>query len=68
MLLRYSGGLDCEADDIEQAIQLVLNDGYRTQDIAADGTGQLATTSGIGERVAEAVAEVADVRYAYHAV
>lgn len=68
MLLRYSGGLDCEADDIEQAIQLVLNDGYRTQDIASNGTGQMATTSGIGERVAEAVAEVADVRYAYHAV
>jgi len=68
MLLRYSGGLDCEADDIEEAIQFVLNDGYRTRDIAADGTVYLATTSEIGERVAEAVAEIADLRHAYHAV
>ncbi|HEV7745510.1 MAG TPA: 3-isopropylmalate dehydrogenase [Pyrinomonadaceae bacterium] len=68
MLLRYSGGLDREADDIEAAIQLVLNDGYRTRDIAAGGRGYIATTSEIGERVVEAVAEIADVRHAYHAV
>ena len=68
MLLRYSAGLDREADDIEEAIQLVLNDGYRTRDIASDGVGYVATTSEIGERVAEAVAEIADVRHAYHAV
>jgi 3-isopropylmalate dehydrogenase len=68
MLLRYSGGLDREADDIEAAIQSVLNEGYRTRDIASDGLGYVATTSEIGERVAEAVAEIADVRYAYHAV
>ena len=68
MLLRYSGRLDCEADDIEEAIQVVLNDGYRTRDIASNGVGYVATTSEIGERVAEAVAEIADVRHAYHAV
>ena len=68
MLLRYSGGLDSEADDIEEAIQFVLNDGYRTRDIASDGIGYVATTSEIGERVAETVAEIADVRHAYHAV
>lgn len=68
MLLRYSGGLDREADDIEAAIESVLDEGYRTSDIADAGSGYLATTSEIGERVAEAVAEIADVRYAYHAV
>lgn len=68
MLLRFSGGLEREADDIEEAIQFVLNAGYRTRDINADGGGYLATTSEIGELVAEAVAEIADVRYAYHAV
>lgn len=68
MLLRYSGGLDSESDDIEEAIQFVLNDGYRTRDIASDGTVYVATTSEIGERVAEAVAEIADLRHAYHAV
>ena len=31
MLLRYSGGLEREADEIEEAIQSVLNDGYRTR-------------------------------------
>jgi hypothetical protein len=46
----------------------VLNAGYRTRDINADGSGYLATTTEIGELVTEAVAEIADVRYAYHAV
>ena len=68
MLLRYSARLDREAEDIEEAIQVVLNDGYRTPDIASDGVGYVATTSEIGERVTEAVAEIADVRHAYHAV
>jgi 3-isopropylmalate dehydrogenase len=68
MLLRYSAGLDAEASYIEEAIQAVLNDGYRTRDIAAGGTGYVATTSEIGERVAEAVVEIADIHHAYHAV
>ncbi len=68
MLLRYSAGLEREADDIEEAIQVVLDDGYRTRDIASDQIGYVATTAEIGERVAEAVAEIADVRHAYHAV
>lgn len=68
MLLRHSGHLDKEAKDIEQAIQLVLDNGYRTPDIAVDGSGQLATTSEIGQQVSEAVAEVVDLRHAYHAV
>jgi 3-isopropylmalate dehydrogenase len=68
MLLRHTGKLEAEAADIEEAIRAVLNDGYRTRDIAADGAGDLASTSEIGERVAEALAEIADARHAYHAV
>lgn len=68
MLLRYSGGLEREANDIDEAIQLVLNAGYRTRDIRAGSSGYVATTSEIGERVSEAIAEVADLRHAYHAV
>jgi len=68
MLLRYSGGLEREADDIEAAIQSVLDAGYRTPDIHADGIGHLASTAEIGELVAEALTEIADVRHAYHAV
>jgi 3-isopropylmalate dehydrogenase len=68
MLLRHTGQLEQEARDVEQAIQLVLETGYRTPDIAADGSGQLATTREIGDLVSEAVAEVVDLRHAYHAV
>jgi 3-isopropylmalate dehydrogenase len=68
MLLRHSCGLEREAADIEEAICAVLEDGYRTRDIATDGEGYLATTTEIGDRVNEALAEIADVRYAYHAV
>lgn len=37
MLLRYSLNLDDEADTIEEAVQKVLEDGYRTVDIMSDG-------------------------------
>lgn len=68
LLLRHSGYMDQEARDIEEAIQVVLESGYRTPDIAGDRSGQLASTSEIGQLVAEAVAEVVDLRHAYHAV
>src|SRR6266446_2049160 len=68
MLLRYSGGLEREADEVDEAIQFVLDAGYRTPDIRTDDSGYVATTSEIGELVAEAVAEIADMRHAYHAV
>jgi len=66
MMLRHSAGLEREADDIELAIQHVLNAGYRTADIAAGG--HVSRTAEIGELICEAVAEIADMRYAYHAV
>jgi 3-isopropylmalate dehydrogenase len=68
MLLRHSGRMEQEARDIEEAIQLVLDSGYRTPDIAGDRSGQLASTSEIGQLVSEALAEVEDLRHAYHAV
>lgn len=68
MLLRYSGKLEQEARDIEEAIGLVLKAGYRTPDIATGSGGYLATTTEIGELVTEALAEIADLRHAYHAV
>jgi 3-isopropylmalate dehydrogenase len=67
-MLRYSAGLDQEATDIENAIQAVLEAGYRTPDIASGTGGYLASTSEIGELVCEAVTEIADMRHAYHAV
>src|SRR6266545_3646498 len=68
MLLRYTAHLEQEADEIEEAIRAVLKAGYRTADIKGGGTGSLAKTSEIGELVCEAVAEIADMRHAYHAV
>jgi len=68
MLLRYSGELEQEAVDIETAIDLVLDAGYRTPDINDGKSGRVVSTSEMGALVAEAVAQMADARYAYHAV
>ena len=44
MMLRYSLGLDEEADAVERAVDGVLAEGYRTPDIAADGGDVVGTT------------------------
>lgn len=67
MLLRFTGELEQEASEIEQAILSVLEDGYRTRDIASD-LRRASSTSEIGKLVSEAVTEIADRRHAYHAV
>ena len=66
MMLRHSANLEHEATDIELAIQHVLDAGYRTADIAAGS--HVSQTSEMGQLICEAVAEIADMRYAYHAV
>ena len=43
MLLRYSFDLDREADAIEQAVQAVLTEGYRTGDIMSEGCVKVGT-------------------------
>jgi 3-isopropylmalate dehydrogenase len=68
MLLRYTGHLDQEADEIEEAIRMVLNAGYRTPDIDSGRHTYVAKTSEIGQLVSDAVVEIADIRHAYHAV
>jgi 3-isopropylmalate dehydrogenase len=68
MLLHYTAKLDHEAADIEMAIDDVLDGGYRTIDIARGAGGQLVRTTEMGALVVEAVAGVADMRHAYHAV
>ena len=51
LMLRYSLGLDDEATAVEQSVEGVLAEGYRTADIAADG-GERATTSEMGDVIA----------------
>ncbi len=43
MMLRYSFGLPTEADAIERAVEKVLDEGYRTLDIAAKGEKTIGT-------------------------
>jgi len=51
LLLRYSLGLDEEADAVERSVDGVLAEGYRTRDIAGDG-GDVVGTSAMGEVIA----------------
>lgn len=54
MMLRYTFGLDQEADAIENAVKSVLDQGYRTPDLFA-GEGTLVGTAEMGRRIAEAI-------------
>ena len=51
LLLRHSLGLEDEAQAIEQAVQGVLAEGYRTRDIAGDG-GDVVGTRQMGSVIA----------------
>jgi len=55
MLLRLSLGLETEALAIENAVESVLSEGYRTGDIATNGERPL-TTSQVGDMIAGLVA------------
>ncbi|HEY8883717.1 MAG TPA: isocitrate/isopropylmalate family dehydrogenase, partial [Chloroflexota bacterium] len=54
MLLRFSLGLTAQADAVEQAVQQVLDDGYRTNDIQSAGTTVVGTRQ-MGDLIAERV-------------
>ncbi len=51
MMLRHSLGLDAEATAVEQAVEDVLAEGYRTPDIGADG-GEVIDTVRMGSVIA----------------
>lgn len=51
MMLRYSFNLSAEADNIEDAVDKVLADGYRTADIA--GSSESISTSQMGNKIVE---------------
>jgi 3-isopropylmalate dehydrogenase len=55
MLLRHSLELEAEAQAIEDAVQAVLADGYRTRDIYEEGTTLLGTRE-MGDRIVERLA------------
>ena len=51
MLLRYSLGLENEARAVEESVEGVLAEGYRTRDIAGDG-GDVVGTTAMGDIIA----------------
>lgn len=60
-LLRHSLGLTAEAEAIEQAVDALLNEGYRTGDLAADRTDvQVVGTQQVGDIIAEHIVNGAD--------
>ena len=70
MVLRHSANLDQDARAVEQAVQKVLDAGYRTADIArGQQPGQTpVSTQEMGKLVHQALAESIDRRQAMHAV
>ena len=52
LMLRHSFGMDAAADRLARAIERVLDDGYRTMDIAGEGS-TIAGTSEMGDLVVE---------------
>ena len=56
-LLRYSLGLEAEAQEVEQAVDKVLSDGHRTADIARQGETTL-TTKEMSEAITKRIQEV----------
>jgi hypothetical protein len=58
--------LEREAADVEAAIAEALRAGHRTADMRPDGAPVM--TSEIGRHIADAVAEIVDMRHPYHAV
>ena len=51
MMLRYSFDMDQEADAVEEAVRQVLEDGYRTGDIMAEGCKKVGTRE-MGDQIA----------------
>jgi len=54
MMLRYSFGLQAEADCIEKAVSTVLDNGYRTADIYTPGMKKIGT-NGMGSLIAQSL-------------
>lgn len=67
MILRHSANLEQDACAIEQAVDKVLDAGYRTADIAR-GSSQTVTTQEMGKLVHQALVEDIDRRQSMHAV
>ena len=69
MLLRYSANLEQEAQMIETSVRTVLEQGYRTADLArGDKQTHVSSTSEMGHQVYSVLNEIIDRRQSRHAV
>ncbi|WP_114210601.1 3-isopropylmalate dehydrogenase [Acidisarcina polymorpha] len=70
MLLRHSGGLESDAQAIEASVRQVLEQGYRTADLARSSSPgiQVVTTQEMGKQVNETLNHIIDRGQALHAV
>lgn len=57
LMLRYSFGMDDAADELAAAVTRVLDEGWRTVDIADEGTSaeRVLGTAAMGDRIVEAL-------------
>ena len=62
MMLKYSFDMTAEAAWIEEAVERVLADGYRTGDIYREGEGKKVGTTEMGDRVRDAVRKLSQKR------
>ncbi|MEZ5426157.1 MAG: 3-isopropylmalate dehydrogenase [Pyrinomonadaceae bacterium] len=67
MLLRHTAGLEKAAAAIEFAIEQILDQNYRTADMAGRNSRKV-STSEMGRLVTQAAVEQANASYAFHAV
>ena len=68
MLFRHTAKNEAAARAVEDGITKVLEEGYRTVDIAGKHCPKLVSTSEMGSLVARCAADSANFSYAYHAV
>ena len=68
LILRHSGCLEAEAAAIESAVRKVLEQGFRTPDLARGNTTANVTTQQMGKLVHSALAESIDRQQSLHAV
>ena len=60
MMLRYSFDLDQEGNAVEDAVQQVLSEGYRTVDIMSEGCTRIGTAE-MGDKIAERIVKQKEV-------
>ncbi len=57
MMLRFAFGEESAADRIDEAIEDVLKEGYRTKDLSAFGAREICSTTEIGSIIADCVSK-----------